>query len=87
MKFKMQSKSVFVAVEKSTNVFLIIAENKEQARRILVNHPDIDSGLFEIVEPTLILSSQVIQNQLLDADPWKSMGQGMEYAEAHPSNY
>ena len=86
----MQHKSVFVAVEKSTKAFafLITAENKERAEKTVDTHPDIDSRLFQIMEPTLILSDQVNQNQLLDDDPWRNMGQGMEYTDAHhPSNY
>lgn len=86
----MQPKSIFVAVEKSTKAFafLITAENQERAQKAVNIHPDIDSGLFEIVEPTFILSEQVNQNQLLDAAPWRNMGQGIEYTDAHhPSNY
>ena len=85
----MQIQSVFAVIHKSTKAFafLIAAETKEQSEQTLLAHLNGNSGHFEIVESTLMFSDPVLQIQHQDANPWKVMGQGMEFCDAHPSNY
>lgn len=65
----------------------IAAKTKEQSGLTLCTHLGCNSEQVESVESNLIASKGVLQCQQLDDNPWKSMAEGMEYAEIHPSNY